>query len=376
MERSSGLSKEKEYNKFKVRLSIADIFIDITLLGILAFSGISVLIADYASVAGNEYFNFIVFIFLAGAIFSVAGFPVSFYGSYILEHRYGLSNQTVIKWFYERIKSSLVGALIGIPVGLAFYFLLKSSGQLWWFYFSIFIFFISVFLARIAPVVIFPIFYKFKELDNAELKMRLEKILKDVNVDIKGIFSFNMSKNTKKANAGFTGIGKTKRIILSDTLLEKFSEDEIAVVFAHEAGHYKYRHILKNIILSTIIIFITFYICGSLYSLTIRGMGFEKVYDLAALPVLLFYLTIFSLMIMPLTNFISRKYEFEADRYALDVTGDRGGFVSAMEKLASINLADREPHPFIEFIFYSHPSINRRISAAAWEGELKKDCLN
>lgn len=369
MERSVESSKEKEYNKIKVRLSIADIFIDITLLGILAFSGISMLIASTATVTGNEYLNFIIFIFITGAIFSAVGFPISFYSSYILEHKYGLSNQTVAKWFFERIKSSMIGAFIGIPVGLTFYFLLKSAGQFWWLYFSIFIFFISVFLARIAPVVIFPIFYKFKELDNAELKMRLEKILKDVNVDIKGIFSFNMSKDTKKANAGFTGIGKTKRIILSDTLLEKFNEDEIAVVFAHEAGHYKYRHILKNIILSTIIIFITFYICGSLYSLTISSMGFEKIYDLAALPVLLFYLTIFSLMMMPLTNYISRKYEFEADRYALDVTGDREGFVSTMEKLASINLADREPHPLIEFIFYSHPSINRRISAAKGEGQ-------
>jgi len=364
MERAVDSSKEKEYNKIKVRLSIADIFIDITLLGILAFSGISVLMAGAASVTGNEYINFIVFIFLAGAIFSVAGFPLSFYGSYILEHRFGLSNQTLAKWFFERIKSSLVGAVIGIPVGITFYFLLKSAGQFWWLYFSIFIFFISVFLARIAPVVIFPLFYKFKELDNAELKMRLKKILKDVNVDIKGIFSFNMSKDTKKANAGFTGIGKTKRIILSDTLLEKFNENEIAVVFAHEAGHYKYRHIVKNIFLSTVIIFVTFYICGTLYSLTIEAMGFEKIYDLAALPVLLFYLTIFSLMMMPLTNYISRKYEFEADKYALDVTGDRDGFISTMEKLAAINLADREPHPIIEFIFYSHPSISRRINAA------------
>ncbi len=357
-------SKEKEYNKIKVRISIADIFIDITLLAILAFSGISVFIAGFASDTGNEYLNFILFIILIGVIFSVIGFPLSFYGSFILEHRFELSNQTVLKWFLERGKSSLVGALIGIPVAVTFYFLLKSAGELWWFYFSLFIFFVSVFLAKIAPVVIFPIFYKFRELENEELKMRLKEILNNVNIDIKGIFSFNMSKDTKKANAGFTGLGKSKRIILSDTLLENFSEDEIAVVFAHEAGHYKYRHIVKNILLSTVIIFATFFICGNFYVLTIENMGYEKIYDLAALPVLVFYLTLFSLIMMPLTNFISRKYEFEADRYALEVTGDIESFTSTMEKLAAQNLADREPHPVIEFIFYSHPSIKRRIAAA------------
>ena len=364
MERSVDSSREKEYNKIKVRISIADIFIDITLLAVLAFSGISVFIAEGASFAGNEYLNFILFIFFIGIIFSITGFPLSFYSSYILEHRFGLSNQTLAKWFLERAKSSFVGAVIGIPVAITFYFLLKSSGQLWWFYFSLFIFFVSVFLAKIAPVVIFPLFYKFKELDNAELKNRLEGILKNVNIDIKGIYSFNMSKDTKKANAGFTGLGKSKRIILSDTLLENFSEDEIAVVFAHEAGHYRHRHIVKNIILSTIIIFATFFICGSLYSVTIENMGYEKIFELAALPVLVFYLTVFSFFMMPLTNYISRKYEFEADRYALELTGDMASFVSTMEKLAAQNLADREPHPFIEFIFYSHPSIKRRIAAA------------
>lgn len=364
MESSVDFSKEKEYNKIKVRLSLADIFIDLALLVILAFSGISVLIANIASFTGNEYMNFVMFIFIVGIIFSAIGFPLALYGSYFLEHRFGLSNQTLAKWFLERAKSSFIGALIGIPVAITFYFLLKSAGQFWWFYFSLFVFFVSVFLAKIAPVVIFPIFYKFKELDNLDLKTRLKSILENVNIDIKGIYSFNMSKDTKKANAGFTGLGKSKRIVLSDTLLENFNEDEIAVVFAHEAGHYRHRHIVKNILMSTIIIFATFFICGSLYGLTIENMGFEKIYELAALPVLILYLSIFGLVMMPLTNFISRKYEFEADSYALEVTGDMESFVSTMEKLADQNLADKEPHPLVEFIFYSHPSIKRRIAAA------------
>jgi STE24 endopeptidase len=249
-------------------------------------------------------------------------------------------------------------------VALAFYWFIRTTGALWWFWFGIFVFILSVLLARLAPVLIFPIFYRFKELDSGEIRERVEKILADVNIKIKGIFSFNMSKDTKKANAGFTGLGKTRRIILSDTLLENFSVDEIAVVFAHETGHYKYRHIVKNIIFSAIVIFAAFYLCGLSYEWIISKMGFAALHDLAALPVLMLCLSLFGLLLMPLTNSISRRYEYQADAYALKITGNIEAFVSTMEKLAGINLADKEPHPVVEFFFYSHPSIKRRVEAA------------
>ncbi len=282
----------------------------------------------------------------------------------MVEHRFGLSNQTFFGWLKESLKGTALNIVIGVPVALAFYWFIRSTGNLWWFWFGLFVFVLSVFLARIAPVVIFPLFYKFKELDNGEIKERVEKILADVNINIKGIFSFNMSKDTKKANAGFTGLGKTKRIILSDTLLENFTVDEIGVVFAHEAGHYKYRHIVKNIMFSTVVIFASFYLCGQSYAWTVSKMGFAHIYDLAALPVLMLYLSFFGLLMMPVTNSISRRYEYQADAYALATTGNLEAFTSTMEKLAAINLSDKEPHPVVEFFFYSHPSIKRRIDAA------------
>lgn len=356
--------KEKAYNRIKIRLTITGMIIDLALLVILAFSGLAALIASYSLVSGNDYINFLVFVFLAGMLFSVISMPMDFYGGYIVEHRFGLSNQSFFGWVREKLKSAAVSTAIGIPVALAFYWFIRSTGGLWWFWFGLFVFILSVFLARIAPVVIFPLFYKFKELDNGEIRERVQKILADVNISIKGIFSFNMSKDTKKANAGFTGLGKTKRIILSDTLLEKFTVDEIAVVFAHEAGHYRYKHIVKNIIFSTVVIFVSFYLCGMTYSWTAARMGFAQIYDLAALPVLMLYLSVFGLLMMPVTNSISRRYEYQADEYALRTTGDLASFKSTMEKLAEINLSDKEPHPVVEFFFYSHPSIKRRIGAA------------
>jgi STE24 endopeptidase len=358
------IPNDKHYNKIKLRLSIIDLVLDLLLVTGLAFSGISIVIADLASITGNMYGDFLVFVMFIGLCFSLIGLPFEFYGSYIIEHRFGLSNQTILKWIWERLKSTFIGLLIGVPISIVFYFLILKMGDKWWIYFSCFIFIISVFLARVAPVIIFPLFYKFTKLEDDELKDRLEKILAEVKIDIKGIFRFNLSKDTKKANAGFTGLGKTKRIILSDTLLEKFTPEEIAVVFAHEAGHYKHRHIVKNILFSTVVIFVSFYVCSLLHSFTIKSMGFEHPYELAALPALVFYLTLSGLIMMPVTNFISRRYEFQADEFAVRITSNVDSFISTMEKLAEINLADKEPHPVVEFFLYSHPSIKRRIEFA------------
>jgi len=356
--------KEKAYNRIKIRLNIAGMVIDLALLVTLAFSGLASVIASCASVSANDYVNFLVFILLAGILFWAVSIPMDFYGGYIVEHRFGLSNQSIAGWVKERGKAALVSTAIGLPVALAFYWFIRSTGNLWWFWFGLFVFVLSVVLARIAPVVIFPLFYKFKELDNGEIRERVERILADVNISIKGIFSFNMSRDTKKANAGFTGLGRTKRIILSDTLLENFSVDEIAVVFAHEAGHYRHKHIVKNIIFSTAVIFASFFLCGEVYAWTVSAMGFGSIYDLAALPVLMLYLSVFGLLMMPVTNSLSRRYEYQADAYALRTTGDLEAFTGTMEKLAEINLSDKEPHPVVVFFFYSHPSIKRRIEAA------------
>jgi STE24 endopeptidase len=356
---------EKKYNKIKLRLSIVDVVLNLIIIAVLAFSGISQVVVGFITgFVTNDYIAFLFFITIIGILYSILNFPFDFYGSYIIEHRFSLSNQTVAAWLIEKIKGAAVGIVIGVPVAVVFYVFLKLTGWFWWLWFSVFIFFISVFLARVAPVIIFPLFYKFKNLESDEIRRRITRLLDDQGIPIKGIYSFNLSKDTKKANAGFTGIGRSKRIILSDTLIGQFTPDEIAVVFAHEMGHYKKRHIVKSIALGAFSIFLSFYLCGELYRLTLGYLGFAHVYDIAAIPVLFFYLTLFSLVTMPLSNALSRKYEREADRYALEVTRDREAFISSMEKLADMNLADRDPNPVTEFMLYSHPSIKKRIAFA------------
>jgi STE24 endopeptidase len=180
----------------------------------------------------------------------------------------------------------------------------------------------------------------------------------------RGIFSFNLSKSTRKANAAFAGIGKSRRIILSDTLLESFSPAEIETIFAHELGHLRGGHITRSIILNGLVIFGSFFICGKLYAMTILNMGFIHAYDIAALPVFAFFLSILGLVIMPISNVYSRHLERAADEYAIAHSQNPEAFISALNKLAKVNNAERTPFPAAEFLFHSHPSIAKRIERA------------
>ena len=359
----------KQYNRLKIRIAVVDLAISSVFISLLAFSGASrLLVGLLQPCAGNDYLLFMYFIGAIALFAALAGLPLDFYLSYIVERRFGLSRQSLPAWLLERAKSAILSVTLGIPVALAFYYFIQLSDEWWWLYFGSLIFLLTVLLARLAPVLIYPLFYRFTPLQDQALRERLSRLLEAHGIGFRGIFSFNMSKNSLKANAGFTGIGRSRRIILSDTLLERFTHDEIAVVFAHEMGHYLGRHIAKNIILSGALILTAFFLCGRLYSWSISALGYSSLQEIAALPVLFFYLSLFGLVLMPSTNALSRHYEREADRFAIESTGEAQIFIDAMEKLASMNLSDREPHPLVEFFFYSHPSIRKRIEAARLHG--------
>jgi STE24 endopeptidase len=200
-------------------------------------------------------------------------------------------------------------------------------------------------------------------LSDDKLKERITRLSSEAGVAVENIFRFNMSKNTKKANALFTGIGKTKRILLGDTLLENYSDDEIETVVAHELGHYKKKHIIKNIFTGTAFSFLTLYLISLLYQKSLPFFGFTQITEIAALPILSLWAALIGLIQTPLTNMLSRKYEYEADKYAVLSTSNPSAFISALEKLTEQNLADKLPHPFIEWFFYSHPSVSKRIES-------------
>ena len=357
--------RAKKYSRTHQILSLTGSIIFFAVLIILIFTGLSKEIENIAfNYTSNNYLALLIFLGIIGVGQGLINFPLDFYSGYILEHKYDLSNQTIAGYFKEKLKGFVLGIVIGIPLMLAFYYILSNSGEMWWLVLGIVMFVFSILLGRIAPTVIMPLFYKFVPVENEDIKNRLLELCKKTGVKVQGIFTFDMSKNTKKANAAFTGMGKSRRIILGDTLMNNFSVSEIETVFAHEVGHYTKRHIFKMMTVSTLVTFLGLFITAKLYEASLGYFGFTAVNEIAALPLLFLYLSLYGLVTTPISNIQSRMYEWEADTFALETTKDRGSFISAMEKLAEQNLADKTPNKVIEFLFHSHPSLEKRIQFA------------
>lgn len=362
----------KKYNNTKLFIGITKGIFSFILLFLFVMLGYSLRLEEFIRFhTQNNYLVFIIYVFAIGIFSSILFAPVNFYTGFYLEHKYNLSNQTFKKYVLENLKSMMVGLVIGVPILLLFFFILNQFEDLWWLVFASAMFLISVVLSQIFPILIMPIFYKITPLNDDELKARITKLAKGAGITVQNVFSFNMSKNTKKANAAFTGLGKTKRIILGDTLLNDYTKDEIETVIAHELGHYKYKHIQKNILFGTAASFLTFFLISLLYKLSISWFDFNNILQIAALPVLSLWAMLIGLVQTPIGNILSRKYEYEADRYAVESTLKPQSFISTLNKLTDQNLGDRKPHPFVEWFFYSHPSVKNRINALEKFAEVK-----
>ena len=362
------MSDYKKYNNLKLAIGIIKGIVSFILILLFVALGYSSAVVNYlAGYFSNSYLLFVAFVFATGIAASILFAPVNYYTEFYLEHKYNLSNQTFLKYIIEHLKELLVSVIIGVPVLLFFFYVLNEFGSLWWLPLAIGLFIISVVLGRIAPVLILPLFYKITPIDSAaggeELKERIERLAGNAGIKVQNVYRFDMSKNTKKANAAFTGLGKSKRILLGDTLLENYTQDEIETVIAHEMGHYKKKHIIKNIIIGTLSSFLTLFIIAFLYKSTIGIFGFNSITEIAALPILSLWAAVIGLIQSPFGNILSRKFEYEADEYAVNATGKLNPYISTLEKLTEQNLADKDPHPFVEWFFYSHPSIKNRINA-------------
>jgi STE24 endopeptidase len=224
-------------------------------------------------------------------------------------------------------------------------------------------------MAQVAPLILFPIFYKFEPLENEDLKQRLVRLSERAGTRIRGIYKWNLSEKSKKANAALTGLGATRRIILADTLLDHYSPEEIEAVLAHELGHHVHKHILKSIFVQAAITLFGFWAANYVLHLSIEQWGmFDTLADFSNLPLLVLFSTVLSLLLMPAMNAYSRFNERQADRYAFESIRSVQPFISSMNKLAAQNLAERTPSRWVEWLFHSHPAISRRVAAAeAWQ---------
>jgi len=353
----------KKYNNIKLFVGIGEGIISFLLILLFITTGLSITLENYLSAYfTNNYLLFLAFVFVTGLAGIIIFFPINFYLGFYLEHKYNLSNQTFSKWIWENLKALAVSVVIGTPILLIFFYSINNFNSLWWLPFAIILFLVSVILARIVPVFILPLFYKIIPIDNEDLKSRIKMLAKDAGIKVENVYRFDMSRNTKKANAAFTGIGKSKKILLGDTLTDNYTQDEIETVIAHELGHYKKKHITKNIIIGTASSFLTLFLIAFFYESSLPFFGFKSINEIAALPVLSLLVMLIGVIQTPLSNMLSRKYEYEADQYAVSITKKPIAFIATLEKLTEQNLADKDPHPFVEWFFYSHPSIRNRIA--------------
>lgn len=357
--------KAKEYSIIKHRIAIINIFLMPLVLWIFLMLGIPTYFkAGALFVSKNNYAGLVIFYALMSALYYIATLPLEFYSGFMLEHRFSLSNQSLKDWIAREFKKNIAAFIISAPLVMALYVFLRMSPLAWWMWTAILWFFVSIILAKFAPVIIVPLFYKYSPIKDSGLEQKLNRLVSRFGFKASGVYELNISKDTKKANAALLGLGKQKRIVLCDTLLSNFSHDEIEAVMAHELGHHKLKHMWKLIISGGIFTFITFFIADSLFLRLHNFFGYSMLRDYESIVLIYFAVTILNIPMIPITNAFSRLLEKEADEFALRATGDINAFISTMKRLGEQNLADVNPGRFYEIMLYDHPPISRRIALA------------
>jgi STE24 endopeptidase len=299
------------------------------------------------------------------------GVGLDYYGLR-LERRFALTTQKTRSWFWDETKGFLVGLLFAAIIAELLYFTIRQSAQHWWIISWAMFMALFIVLAQIAPLILFPIFYKFEPLENDDLKQRLVKLSESAGTKVRGIYKWHLSEKSRKANAALTGLGATRRIILADTLLDHYSPEEIEAVLAHELGHHVHKHILKSIFVQAGLTLLGFWAANYVLHLSIEQWSmFDTLSDFSNLPLLVLVSTVLSILLMPAMNAYSRFNERQADRYAFKTIRSVQPFISSMNKLAAQNLAEKTPARWVEWLFHSHPAISRRVAAAeAWKMRL------
>ncbi len=363
------LNKEKQiqakkYEKEKRFLGLASLVISLIILLGFYFSGLSAWLA-HLRIGSSIIWTFLLYVTSFQTIFVLFGLPLNFYSSYIHEHKWNFSNHTIKSWLWDHVKSFFVGLiLMFILLGLLFW-IMALSPQNWWLIAGLVFSLASVIFATLFPVVILPIFNKYTPVQDKELTDALKRILSKGGLRSSGFFKEDMSRQTKKENAFLAGLGRTRRVVLGDNLMEKMSVQEIESIIAHEVGHYKSKHIWKNIVLGTLQGIVVFFILNWALSAIFPAFLSSTVWNLTLFPVFVIFMGVISgFLFGPLSNALFRFFERQADQYALEMIQDKKAFMTAIAGLADRNLSNAYPAWWIKFLYYSHPPIGERLTMA------------
>jgi STE24 endopeptidase len=357
-------ARARAYHRRQLAFSVLGLVLAVTYLLVLIETRAATHLAEYVARWTTTWWLElgIVLLVLAGA-YRLVTLPLHWLGGYWLPRRFGLLHQPFRRWLWDAVKAALIGGTLGLLAVLIIYALLRVT--LWWWLWGAAIFLAGyALLALVAPIWLVPLFYRLTPLPDGELLTRLLALARRVGVPVSGVFVVDQSRKSRTANAAVTGLGRTRRILLFDTLLDEFTAEEVEAVLAHELAHQLHGDIRRGLLVQGALTLVTFWIADRALRLGAGWLGLDGPADIAGLPLFGLILMLVSLAALPVANGWSRRVEWQADRFALQTIPDPRAFIRSMERLATLNLAEREPHRLEEFFLYSHPAIERRIAHA------------
>lgn len=353
--------RASRYHRLKRQASIVSLCWTLALFIALLFSGGSIAIRK---ASGPSAFAIVFYVAILLLLNEIGSLPLSFYSGFVLEWRYGLSHEPLGRWLLDQAKSFAIGLTLSSIGAAIVYAFIRTSPDRWWLPAGAVFALLIVALTNVAPVLLLPLFYRVKPLEREALHARLLGLAERAGAKVLGAYEWGLSEKTKKANAALAGLGATRRILVSDTMLAEYSDDEIEVVLAHELAHHVHGDIWKGIVLESAMVVAGFYLAARLLAVLSPTFGLQSVADIAGLPLLVLAAGAVSLVMVPFAHAMSRAFERSADRFALTLTKNPGAFVSAMKRLAAQNLAEEHPSRLVQILFYSHPPVRERIAAA------------
>jgi STE24 endopeptidase len=357
--------KSQEYTREGTRFEMIESVFGLVVFLVFWFAGgfqfLDQLVRGYTDNSILQGILFVCVLTLANLIISL---PWEYFDTFVIEEKYGFNKSTKGTFFADQAKSLALGAGLGLPILALLFYLFEHVPNAWlWGWIAVSVF--SLAMAYLAPKYILPLFNKFEPLEDGELKTAINAMAADCDFPVKELSVMDGSKRTAKSNAFFTGFGKNKKIALFDTLIEKQTVPELVAVLAHEIGHFKKKHIVQTMVIGLIQTGVLFFLMG----LFMNNKQLFAAFEVSQTSVYLSFI-FFSFLYKPVSKVLSvlmaifsRKNEFEADAYAVEVTGDAPSLITALKKLSKDNLANLTPHPFYVFMYYSHPPLPERVGA-------------
>jgi STE24 endopeptidase len=310
-------------------------------------------------------------LFLVGfhVVIATIAVPLAFYGGYVLPHAFGLGRQTRRAWAVDWLKSVALSAVFGAAIGGVFVWTVAGLGGNWWWVFGLFASLVGVILVFATPYVLVPIFFKMRPLADTATVERIHTLVNRAGAPVRDVCSLDFSRRTAEANAAVIGLGRSRRVVIADTLLSEFTPGEVDAVVAHELGHHVHRDVQRLLLGNAVLMWVGLFVAGRFDSVALPVLSLPSLAYVPGYPTVFFVVELFFLLVSPLLNWWSRRLESRADRFALQLTDDPAAFAAAMRRIGCQNLVELCPPRWSEVLLATHPALQRRIQfAQSWTG--------